>query len=223
MSVESSAPNDLPVPEIPACLQLRTVTKGLMSFAEAKKLDGYRQAAHVCLWALQEGSSNFGELRGAVMMQLRFDGTFGFPGGLIDKGEDVVDGLNRELFEEIAFDQAAHPVTWSDYFSTQVAGDRKIVLHFFIKQLTLEQFCTMEKACCQSTEYGNEVMGIVRVPLYTMSNMYNGLPAFLNNKFAGTSKQQLLLSLHRVKLLTEEEISEVILKSQNLKLAPNRF
>lgn len=42
----------------------------------------------------------------------------------------------------------------------QVAGDRKIVLHFFIKQLTLEQFCTMEKACCQSTEYGNEVSSL---------------------------------------------------------------
>lgn len=68
-----------------------------------------------------------------------------------------------------------------------------------------------------------QVMGIVRVPLYTMSNMYNGLPAFLNNKFAGTAKQQLLLSLHHVKLLSEEEISEVILKSQNLKLGPNRF
>lgn len=39
----------------------------------------------------------------------------------------------------------------------QVAGDRRIVLHFFIKQLTLEQFCTVEKACFQSTEYGNEV------------------------------------------------------------------
>ena len=75
----------------------------------------------------------------------------------------------------------------------------------------------------QNTYLVHQVMGSVRVPLYTMDNMYNGLPAFLNNKFAGTSKQQLLLALHHSKLLTEQEISDVILKSQNLKLAPNRF
>ncbi|KAK8394503.1 hypothetical protein O3P69_006586 [Scylla paramamosain] len=222
MSVES-APSDFPIPEIPSCLQLRTVTKGLIPLAESKKLDNYRMGAHVCLWARQEGRSMFGEYRAAVMMQLRFDGTFGFPGGLVDKGEDMVEGLNRELMEEIGWDPSTHPVTWSDYYSTQVAGDRRLVLHFFIKEVTLEQFIALEKSCLQSRDYGKEVMGSVRVPLYTMDNMYNGLPAFLNNKFAGTSKQQLLLALHHSKLLTEHEISDVILKSQNLKLAPNRF
>lgn len=34
-------------------------------------------------------------------MQMRFDGTLGFPGGLIDPGEDVLTGLNRELTEEL--------------------------------------------------------------------------------------------------------------------------
>lgn len=34
-------------------------------------------------------------------MQLRFDGYLGFPGGLIDPGESVTQGLNRELVEEI--------------------------------------------------------------------------------------------------------------------------
>lgn len=66
-------------------------------------------------------------------------------------------------------------------------------------------------------------MGSVRVPLYTLANMYNGLPAFLNNKFAGSAKQQLLLALLYVKLFTEKEISDVILKSQNLKLSSKQF
>ena len=35
------------------------------------------------------------------MLQLRFDGLLGFPGGLVDPGENVVKGLNRELQEEI--------------------------------------------------------------------------------------------------------------------------
>ena len=37
-------------------------------------------------------------------MQLRFDGVFGFPGGLVDKGENPVEGLNREMQEEIGLD-----------------------------------------------------------------------------------------------------------------------
>lgn len=53
-------------------------------------------------------------------MQLRFDGTFGFPGGLMNKGEDVATGLNRELGEEIGWDPTVNAITMKDYFSTQV-------------------------------------------------------------------------------------------------------
>ena len=34
-------------------------------------------------------------------MQMRFDGVLGFPGGMMDKGEDPVLALNREMAEEI--------------------------------------------------------------------------------------------------------------------------
>ncbi|XP_042207096.1 U8 snoRNA-decapping enzyme-like [Homarus americanus] len=217
------SPDDLPIPEIPKCLQTRTVTKTIMSFADAKEYHRYRQAAHACIWAPQEGSSNFGELRAAVMMHLRFDGTFGFPGGLINSGEDIVDGLNREMAEEIGWSPTEHPVTWSDYYNTQVEHNKNLLLHFFIKKITLDQFTALEKMCPTAPEYGDEVLGSVRVPLYTMGNMYSGLPAFLNNRFVGTAKQQLLLAVHHVKILTEVEINEVMYKSNNLKLGPNRI
>lgn len=54
--------------QIPACLQLRSVTKGLIQYAEAMKFENYKHGAHVCLWAPQEGSSSFGQLRAAVMV-----------------------------------------------------------------------------------------------------------------------------------------------------------
>ncbi|XP_045125620.1 U8 snoRNA-decapping enzyme-like [Portunus trituberculatus] len=214
MECVDSSPSDLSIPEIPAWLHSYTIKKHLTSYAEAKKIKNYRRAAHVCLWARLEGWSMFGRLRGAVMMQLRFDGTFGFPGGLISEGEDVVEGLNRELMEEIAWNPTVAPVTWNDYYNTQVDSPHNLVLHFFIKQLTLGQFCDLEKACPQCSEYGKEVMGSVRVPLYTMHNMYSGLPAFLNNKFTSIAKEQLLLSLYHVKLLSEEEVKLAILHSQ---------
>jgi len=37
-------------------------------------------------------------------MQMRFDGLLGFAGGLVDPGEDVCTGLNRELNEEANLD-----------------------------------------------------------------------------------------------------------------------
>ncbi|KAK7078222.1 NUDIX domain [Halocaridina rubra] len=171
---------------IPECLQIRSVIKSLVSYNESKKLTNYRQAAHACVWASHNESTVFGDLRALVMMHLRFDGSFGFPGGIIEDGEDVVEGLNREMTEEIGWDTSLHSIKWSDYFLTQV-------------------------------------FGTIRVPLYTMFNQYSGLPAFLNNKFIGSAKQQLLLALYHRKIMTEVEIGDAIYKSQNMKLAPNRF
>ena len=42
-----------------------------------------------------------------LQMQMRFDGTLGFPGGLVEKGEDPVIGLNREMEEEIGLEVAS--------------------------------------------------------------------------------------------------------------------
>lgn len=36
-----------------------------------------------------------------VLMPIRFDGHFGFPGGIVDGGETLIKCLNRELTEEI--------------------------------------------------------------------------------------------------------------------------
>jgi len=38
-------------------------------------------------------------------MQMRFDGTLGFPGGFLEKEEQPVNGLNRELSEEIGLEK----------------------------------------------------------------------------------------------------------------------
>ena len=56
-----------------------------------------------------------------------------------------------------------------------------------------------------------------------MSNNYGGFPAFLNHKFVGNAKQQLLLGLIFASIFNENEIEEILYKSTNLKLAPNRM
>lgn len=46
-----------------------------------------------------------------LQMQMRFDGHVGFPGGLVEPGEDVVHGLIREMQEEINLDPQSNQVT----------------------------------------------------------------------------------------------------------------
>lgn len=50
----------------------------------------------------------------------------------------------------------AHYLTSVDL---QVIDGRNLVLHFFIKQLTFEQFLAVEKGCPLSKDYGQEVSG----------------------------------------------------------------
>ncbi|PVD24211.1 hypothetical protein C0Q70_14681 [Pomacea canaliculata] len=97
----------------------------------------------------------------SALMQVRFDGLFGFPGGLVEPEENPVDGLNREMAEEIGLD----------------------------------------------------VFGIVRVPLFTMGDGVRGFPAFLSGHFAGSARQELILGLRHVKLLSEDELNAAIVSS----------
>lgn len=50
-----------------------------------------------------------------------------------------------------------------------------------------------------------QVMGIFRVPLYTMSDGSRGLPTFLQNSFVGNAFQQLKAGLLSAAILNEDE------------------
>ena len=91
-------------------------------------------------------------------MQLRFDGVFGFPGGLVEAGEDPMVGMNREMEEEIGLDLEKHRFLDSNHIASFVNLEKSLVLHFFLKEVTLEEFCVLEKNNLQAPEYGTEVM-----------------------------------------------------------------
>jgi len=48
-------------------------------------------------------------------------------------------------------------------------------------------------------------MGVTRCPLYTLPNGL-GMPAFLKHQFIGNSREQLLITLERRRLLSTEEV-----------------
>ena len=75
-----------------------------------------------------------------IHFKVRFDGLLGFPGGLVDEGESVEQGLNRELEEEINLNLDEVKITESDLISIQRPTvndeDPNLVCYFYAKGLS---------------------------------------------------------------------------------------
>nr|XP_020041500.1 U8 snoRNA-decapping enzyme [Castor canadensis] len=180
-----------------------------VELAEALSLGpGWRHACHALLYAPDPGML-FGAipLRYAVLMQMRFDGRLGFPGGFVDpQDSSLEDGLNRELREEMGEAVSVFRVERADYRSSHAGARPRVVAHFYAKRLTLEQLEAVEAGAPQAKDHGLEVLGLVRVPLYTLPDGVGGLPAFLENSFIGAAREQLLEALRDLELLAPASV-----------------
>ncbi|KAM3911952.1 U8 snoRNA-decapping enzyme-like [Leptodactylus fuscus] len=185
---------------------------------EALRLEAFRHACHLMLYA-PSNAKLFDRvpIRYVVLMMMRFDGRIGFPGGFVDtRDSSLEEGLNRELLEELGSVFKSLKVTEEDYRSSQVREHpQKLVTHFYTKELKLEEIEAIEKEGVCAKDHGLEVMGLVRVPLYTLRDGFGGLPAFLSNTFIGNSKSQLLYGLRTLRLLREDQIQDAVWASQN--------
>ncbi|XP_027401965.1 U8 snoRNA-decapping enzyme isoform X1 [Bos indicus x Bos taurus] len=120
---------------------------------------GWRHACHALLYAPDPGLL-FGRipLRYAVLMQMRFDGRLGFPGGFVDlRDGSLEDGLNRELGEELGEAAGAFRVERADYRSSHAGSRPRVVAHFYTKLLTLEQLTAVEMGAPRARDHGLEV------------------------------------------------------------------
>lgn len=140
-------------------------------------------------------------------MQMRFDGLIGFPGGGVDPGESPVDAVNREIREEIGWTEINGPVSEGDYQFTHADDQNKLVLHFYATEVSESKMTFIEQNSLKAIDFGEEVLGNFRVPLYTMGDSYRGFPAFLKNNFVGNAKGQLLQSLINLDILSSDSIS----------------
>ncbi|KAM8965870.1 U8 snoRNA-decapping enzyme [Sarcophilus harrisii] len=170
----------------------------------------WRHACHALLYAPDPGRL-FGRipLRYAVLMQMRFDGRLGFPGGFVDAQDGSLEaGLNRELLEELGEGAAAFSLGPEDYRSSHATATPppRVVAHFYVKQLTLDQIQALEAGAPRAKDHGQEVLGLVRVPLYTLRDGVGGLPAFLENSFIGAARDQLLEALQGLGLLETRQL-----------------
>ncbi|XP_054859485.1 U8 snoRNA-decapping enzyme-like isoform X2 [Eublepharis macularius] len=149
-------------------------------------------------------------------MQMRFDGRLGFPGGFVDlRDTSLEEGLNRELREELGPGAASLHIAELDYMSSHASENpQRVVAHFYAKQLCLDELRTIEEGATRAKDHGLEVMGLVRVPLYTMRDGVGGLPAFLSNTFIGNARDQLVHALETFQLVPREQLQKAVSTAQ---------
>ncbi|KAM5198834.1 tudor-interacting repair regulator protein isoform 1-T3 [Hipposideros larvatus] len=181
-----------------------------ISRVEAMRLGpGWSHSCHAMLYAANPGQL-FGRIpmRFSVLMQMRFDGLLGFPGGFVDRRFwSLEDGLNRVL----GLGLGCLRLTEADYLSSHLTeGPHRVVAHLYARQLTLEQLHAVEISAVHSRDHGLEVLGLVRVPLYTQKDRVGGFPNFLSNAFISTAKYQLLFALKVLNMMPEEKLAEAV-------------
>ncbi|KAM9785656.1 U8 snoRNA-decapping enzyme [Neosynchiropus ocellatus] len=188
------------------------MASGQLSREEASKLTACRHACHVMLYCDTQGQL-FGKIpiRHIILMQMRFDGLLGFPGGLVDPSKETLEeGLVRELSEELG---VAVPVSADHHvescFETGPSSPR-LITHFYVKKMTEEQILEVEKASiCTAEDHGQEVLGMVRVPLYSTKSG-GGLSLFLSHSFISNARSQLVNTLLRLDMVTPEELQQAL-------------
>ncbi|GAB1294606.1 Nudix (nucleoside diphosphate-linked moiety X)-type motif 16-like 2 [Apodemus speciosus] len=147
----------------------------------------------------------------AVLMSMRFDGRLGFPGGFVDdRSPSLEEGLNKELLRKLGEGVSTFSIISTDYRSSLADSKSKVVAHFYVKCLTLEQLQAVEAGAPRGQGLrAREVLGLVRVPLYTLRDGRGGLPSFLENSFIGVAREQLLDALQDLGILAPETASDL--------------
>ena len=169
----------------------------------------YRTAAHAMFFARTSDQLwDKHPYKALVNMHLRFDGRLGFPGGLLDAEENIETALNREISEEMG--EGNPVITEKEWMSSQYSAKEKLIMHFYCKEVEKTEFLKIEKRGLSAPEYGVEILGLLRVPLYTRPRNKGGFPMFLKNNFAGNAKENLLNSLMRKEVLTSEEVNAAL-------------
>jgi len=188
-------------------------------FFEKQLLDKnvYNHAAHVFIWARNESKLWNFDLNASILMQLRFDGFIGFPGGFVDPTDlSIESGLNRELNEELNINNKKYVLAKNNHFFSTLNSEKKMVLHFYTFEVSTESFREIELDSMHSQDYGGEVMGIIRPPLFE-TNRERGFSIFISHQFIGNALVQFLKAIIYLNIMPKQSIINAI-NSHNSKL-----
>ena len=106
-------------------------------------------------------------------MQVRFDGTLGFAGGMVDVGESPEEAVSREVSEEVGCAPGLINFTTDDHVITHYSDRTHFCLHFFAKEVSLEQFAQLEANATHATHWGVEVNAPIIIEIILNNNKIN--------------------------------------------------
>lgn len=141
----------------------------------------------------------------ALIMIDRWDGRIGFPGGTLNPGEAPLEGLMREIKEEIGITirpEKVHPiVTHENRIVTHLYGLKVLeveFLHIYYHILNNFSRSILLHAYEEGDEshFMSEITGIKIVPIVQHDN--KGINRFLDNAFAGATREDLFVLLDEV-------------------------
>lgn len=184
-------------------------------------------AAHIALYYKEQckEKQNGSEIC-FVLMQIRSDGMIGFPGGVIDEDikrdgrSAIVEGLQRELREEINFNESLGDFVFG-YICSHERNDIKefpkgLICHFFAQELSRSDFMDIERNHQEARDFPKEQLGIFRVPIVTkeIDGHKKVLPAnnddfwvkFVQFPFIGNAREQLMCGLEKCGVIAPGEL-----------------
>ncbi len=122
-----------------------------------------------------------------AIMQMRWDGKIGFPGGKVDEGETLLEAVKRELKEELG-------IVFPEKFYSPVSTfyNDKVATHLFevkVDELILLSLITRLSPIAQ---IGSEVLGVMLVPLCNTTDIHLEHDNFLQHNFIASAKLELM-------------------------------
>ena len=135
-----------------------------------------------------------------VLMQLRWDGTLGFSGGLVNKGEDLMSALVRESEEEFAL--IINEKLSKNIKQLSTYADDSENIHSYYLEVDYEKIKEMERNAHRAKHFYSENQGCILPQIADFKGQ--GIKKFLTNNFYLTSKEELKDLIKKEKLLDFE-------------------